>query len=50
MICASADTSAVAVVRLLVPREDDGHVAIRPFDITASDVDVLLELKPEGKV
>lgn len=23
---------------------------IRPFDVTASDIDVLLELKPEGKV
>ncbi|PIL24008.1 hypothetical protein GSI_13759 [Ganoderma sinense ZZ0214-1] len=38
------------VVRLLVPREVDGKVvAIRPFDLTASDVDILLELKPEGK-
>ncbi|RPD66149.1 hypothetical protein L227DRAFT_488798, partial [Lentinus tigrinus ALCF2SS1-6] len=38
-----------AVLRLLVPREGGGYVAVRPFDITASDVDVLLELKPEGK-
>ncbi|RDX56759.1 hypothetical protein OH76DRAFT_1395891 [Lentinus brumalis] len=38
-----------AVLSLLVPREDGGHVAVRPFDIAASDVDVLLELKPEGK-
>ncbi|TBU50794.1 hypothetical protein BD309DRAFT_907025 [Dichomitus squalens] len=36
--------------RLLIPREETGQViAVRPFDITASDVDVLLELKPEGK-
>ena len=36
---------------MLVPREVDGQVvAVRPFDLTASDVDVLLELKPEGKV
>ncbi len=41
----------VVLVRLLVPRETDGQiVAVRPFDLTASDVDVLLELKPEGKV
>lgn len=33
-----------------MPREEGGHIAVRPFDITASDVDVLLELKPEGKV
>ncbi|KAI1795867.1 hypothetical protein LXA43DRAFT_989826 [Ganoderma leucocontextum] len=39
-----------AVVRLLVPRETNAPiVAVRPFDMTASDVDVLLELKPEGK-
>ncbi|KAI0721077.1 hypothetical protein C8T65DRAFT_601842 [Cerioporus squamosus] len=38
-----------AVLRLLVPREEGGHMAVRPFDISASDVDVLLELKPEGK-
>lgn len=39
------------LVRLLVPRETNGQVvAVRPFDVTASDVDVLLELKPEGKV
>ncbi|KAH9946106.1 uncharacterized protein BXZ73DRAFT_86295 [Epithele typhae] len=37
-----------AVLRLLAPREQAGAV-VRPFDITASDVDVLLELKPEGK-
>ena len=43
--------SIAVVVRLLVPREVDGQVvAVRPFDLTASDVDVLLELKPEGKV
>ncbi|KAI8998625.1 hypothetical protein BD414DRAFT_453550 [Trametes punicea] len=35
-------------VRLLVPREEEQDAA-RPFDITASDVDILLESKPEGK-
>ena len=36
-------------VRLLVPRSDERQ-SIRPFDVIASDLDVLLELKPEGKV
>lgn len=41
----------VVTVRLLLPRETDEQiVAVRPFDMVASDVDVLLELKPEGKV
>ena len=39
----------VVAVRLLVPRGEAGEI-VRPFDIAASDVDVLLELKPEGKV
>ncbi|KAI0636957.1 hypothetical protein C8Q77DRAFT_1095313 [Trametes polyzona] len=36
------------VARLFVPREE-GLGVVRPFDVSASDVDVLLELKPEGK-
>ena len=34
-------------MRLFVPRSDDTS---RPFDLSVSDVDVLVELKPEGKV
>ena len=37
------------VARLFVPREE-GPGVVRPFDVSASDVNVLLELKPEGKV
>lgn len=44
-------TDALAVtVRLEVPRESDEARCARPFDIIASDVDVLFEVKPEGKV
>ncbi|KAI0336552.1 hypothetical protein GY45DRAFT_1291461 [Cubamyces sp. BRFM 1775] len=42
-------TLTEVAVRFLVPRGEGEHVAVRPFDLTASDVDVLLELKPEGK-
>ncbi|KAJ7449880.1 hypothetical protein FB451DRAFT_1052586 [Mycena latifolia] len=35
-----------ASVRVMLPRES---ASARPFDITASDLDVLVELKPEGK-
>ncbi|KAI0748137.1 hypothetical protein C8Q80DRAFT_1120684 [Daedaleopsis nitida] len=38
-----------AVLRLLAPRGEGALVVVRPFDVTASDVDVLVELKPEGK-
>ncbi|KAH9854243.1 hypothetical protein C2E23DRAFT_754086 [Lenzites betulinus] len=38
-----------AVIRLWVPREEDERPSVRPFDVSASDIDVLLELKPEGK-
>lgn len=35
----------------MVPREvNDTSVLLQPFDILASEVDALLELKPEGKV
>jgi autophagy-related protein 2 len=37
-------------VRLKLPREEEKSPTVRPFDIVASDVDVLIELKPEGKV
>ncbi|KAI0928435.1 hypothetical protein AcW1_005680 [Taiwanofungus camphoratus] len=38
-----------AVVRLLLPRPSEGTTASRPFDILAADVDILIELKPEGR-
>ena len=36
-------------MRLLISREGEPRSA-EPFDIFVSDVDVLLESKPEGKV
>ncbi|KZT70159.1 hypothetical protein DAEQUDRAFT_226544 [Daedalea quercina L-15889] len=41
-------TVGEGVVRLFVPRAEGQHV-IRPFDVSVSDVDILIELKPEGK-
>ena len=38
---------ALGTVRLFVPRSDE---SVRPFDLSVNDVDVLVELKPEGKV
>ncbi|KAF8447739.1 hypothetical protein L210DRAFT_3527080 [Boletus edulis BED1] len=35
-------------LRLIVPRDDDSRHA-RPLDVSALDVDALIELKPEGK-
>lgn len=37
-------------MRLLVPRIEGESHSIEPFDIFVSDVDILLESKPEGKV
>jgi hypothetical protein len=37
-------------MRLLVPRTEGEFHSIEPFDIFLSDVDILLESKPEGKV
>ena len=37
-------------MRLLVPRIGGEFHSIEPFDIFVSDVDTLLESKPEGKV
>jgi len=35
----------------MVPRNDgDNSAAVRPFDISGSDIDLLMELNPEGKV
>ncbi|KIY43370.1 hypothetical protein FISHEDRAFT_53048 [Fistulina hepatica ATCC 64428] len=38
-----------AFVRLMLPRLSESSTLWRPFDVSASDVDVLLELQPEGK-
>ncbi|KAG1803777.1 uncharacterized protein HD556DRAFT_1330227 [Suillus plorans] len=38
-----------ALVRILTSRSQSFASSIRPFDISASDIDVLVELKPEGK-
>lgn len=40
----------VAFIRLTLPRDDKESPTTRPFDIFASDIDALVELKPEGKV
>jgi hypothetical protein len=37
-------------MRLLIPRNEGESHPIDPFDVFVSDVDVLLEFKPEGKV
>ncbi|KAG1878016.1 hypothetical protein DFJ58DRAFT_753708 [Suillus subalutaceus] len=40
---------AEALVRILISRSQTSAPSIRPFDISASDIDVLVELKPDGK-
>jgi autophagy-related protein 2 len=54
--CAEAPSETVikfafseVFVRLRLPREDEKSSPMRPFDIFASDVDLLIELMPEGK-
>ena len=37
-------------MRLLVPRIEGEFQSIEPFDVFLSDVDILLESKPDGKV
>jgi hypothetical protein len=38
-------------MRLLIPHQIEGAAnGVEPFDIFVSDVDILLESKPEGKV
>lgn len=38
-------------MRLLIPHQsEDASPSVEPFDLLVSDVDVLLESKPEGKV
>lgn len=40
---------AEALVRILTSRSQSSTPSIRPFDISASDIDVLVELKPDGR-
>lgn len=40
----------IVFVRLELPREQEKSLSVRPFDIFASNVDILTELRPEGKV
>ncbi|CAL1704672.1 unnamed protein product [Somion occarium] len=42
-------TVSEVALRLVVPRSDDAGSPVRPFDVLASDLDLLLEVKPEGK-
>jgi autophagy-related protein 2 len=40
----------LAFVRIRLPRTADSSVVVRPFDITLSDLDALIEFEPEGEV
>ncbi|KAH9843042.1 uncharacterized protein C8Q71DRAFT_735660 [Rhodofomes roseus] len=42
-------TLGEGTVRLFVPRLQESPTTVRPFDVSLNDVDVLVELKPEGK-
>ncbi|KAH9935004.1 uncharacterized protein B0H18DRAFT_1082721 [Fomitopsis serialis] len=42
-------TIGEGTVRLFVPRTQESPHVVRPFDVSVSDVDILVELKPEGK-
>ncbi|KAH7913725.1 hypothetical protein BJ138DRAFT_1124124 [Hygrophoropsis aurantiaca] len=42
-------TVTEAFIRVLLPRANGNPNGTRPFDVHASDIDLLLELKPEGK-
>ena len=46
----SPTSICVAFVRLVLPRDDKASPVSRPFDIFASDIDALVELKPDGEV
>lgn len=39
-----------ALVRLLVPQQPEVSSIVRPLEISASEFDVLAELKPDGRV
>ncbi|KAF5373651.1 hypothetical protein D9758_000606 [Tetrapyrgos nigripes] len=38
-----------ACIKVRLPRLSEGAAVIRPFDLLGSDIDILVELKPEGK-
>ncbi|PFH54295.1 hypothetical protein AMATHDRAFT_38236 [Amanita thiersii Skay4041] len=42
-------TISDATVRLMIPRSDESGAIVRPFDMTASDLDVSLEVKSGDK-
>ncbi|KAK0459804.1 uncharacterized protein EV420DRAFT_1629183 [Desarmillaria tabescens] len=42
-------TIAEAFIRLALPRKSEASVPVRPLDLYASDVDILVEMKPDGK-
>jgi len=43
-------TKSIAFVRIMVPRSDSTQHPVRPFDLRAADLDVLIELNPDDKV
>lgn len=46
----SCNLNLPAFVRINLPRGAESPETTRPFDLTASDLDCLVEFKPEGKV
>ena len=53
MLCLPCSCSfyvLVALFRILLSRDENDPRSTRPFDIQASDIDALIELKPDGKV
>lgn len=42
-------TISEAFIRITLPRKSEDSVPVRPLDLYASDVDILVETKPDGK-
>ncbi|SJL00469.1 uncharacterized protein ARMOST_03782 [Armillaria ostoyae] len=42
-------TISEAFVRIALPRKSEDSVPVRPLDLYASDVDILVEMRPNGK-
>ncbi|KAK0210826.1 hypothetical protein DFS33DRAFT_1458619 [Desarmillaria ectypa] len=42
-------TIAEVFVRIVLPRKSEDLVPVRPLDLYASDLDILVEMKPDGK-
>lgn len=42
-------TISEAFVRIALPRKSEDLVSVRPLDLYASDVDILVEMRPDGK-